>query len=208
MSKITNLKIWPSLSYIPFPKIFWKAYFKVVFRQAIRDTASYQVPISFELWFNQFIVGNNRNVVWPVHASSTVSAPHKIYCGIETSPGYMSGCYIQGFGGIHFGDYTQVGPNLSVISSNHDLTDTRVSISKAVYIGEYCWLGSGCVVLSGVKLGDHTIVAAGDVVTKSFEDGHCVVGGNPAKVIKSGESTRQCNFTRSMMREAAMPKCL
>ena len=125
MIEITNLKIWSGLTFVPFPKIFWKVYFTVVFWQAIRHTASYQVPITFDLWFNQFVLGNNRHVVWPVHASSTVLAPHNIYCGIETSPGYMSGCYIQGFGGIHFGDYTQIGPNVSVISANHDLTDTH-----------------------------------------------------------------------------------
>jgi acetyltransferase-like isoleucine patch superfamily enzyme len=39
-------------------------------------------------------------------------------------------------------------------------------------------------VLSGVKLGDHTVVAANSVVTKSFPDGYCVLAGNPAKIVK------------------------
>lgn len=41
------------------------------------------------------------------------------------------------------------------------------------------------VVLPGVELGDFTIVAAGAVITKSFKDGYCVIGGNPTKVIKT-----------------------
>ena len=40
------------------------------------------------------------------------------------------------------------------------------------------------VVLPGVKLGDHTVVGAGSIVTKSFPEGYCVIAGNPAKMIK------------------------
>jgi len=40
------------------------------------------------------------------------------------------------------------------------------------------------VILPGVHLGDHTIVAAGSVVTKSFPQGNCILGGVPAKVVK------------------------
>lgn len=51
-------------------------------------------------------------------------------------------------------------------------------------IGDKCWIGMNSVILPGVVLGDNTIVGAGSVVTKSFENGHCVVAGNPAKLIK------------------------
>ena len=40
------------------------------------------------------------------------------------------------------------------------------------------------VILPGVVLGDHTIVGAGSVVTRSFEEGHCVIAGVPARKIK------------------------
>ncbi|MBS7109518.1 MAG: hypothetical protein KH076_09760 [Streptococcus sp.] len=41
------------------------------------------------------------------------------------------------------------------------------------------------VILPGVILGDHTIVGAGAVVTHSFPDGYCIIGGNPARIIKA-----------------------
>ena len=41
------------------------------------------------------------------------------------------------------------------------------------------------VILPGVVLGENTIVGAGSVVTKRFEQGHCVVVGNPARIIKT-----------------------
>ena len=47
-----------------------------------------------------------------------------------------------------------------------------------------CWIGFNAVILPGVILGDNTIVGAGSIVTKSFESGHCVIAGNPAKIIK------------------------
>lgn len=44
--------------------------------------------------------------------------------------------------------------------------------------------GGGVTILPGVTIADNTVVAAGAVVTKSFSAGS-IVGGNPAKVIKS-----------------------
>lgn len=51
-------------------------------------------------------------------------------------------------------------------------------------IGRNCWIGMNAVILPGVKLGDYTIVGAGAVVTHSFPEGYCVIGGVPAKKIK------------------------
>ena len=53
-----------------------------------------------------------------------------------------------------------------------------------IVLGEQCWIGMNSVILPGVKLGIHTIVGAGSVVTKSFEDGFCIIAGNPAKIIR------------------------
>lgn len=41
------------------------------------------------------------------------------------------------------------------------------------------------VILPNVILGDHTIVAANSVVTKSFPDGYSVLAGSPARIIKA-----------------------
>ena len=102
----------------------------------------------------------------------------------------MPGCYIQGIGQIVIGDYTQIAPNVGIISANHDLYDNRKHIEAKVAIGKYCWIGMGAVILPGVVLGDYTIVGANAVVTKSFSDGYCVIGGSPAKLIKRLERER------------------
>ena len=43
------------------------------------------------------------------------------------------------------------------------------------------------VILPGVTLGNHTIVGAGSIVTKSFSEGNCIIAGNPAKKIRDFE---------------------
>jgi len=152
----------------------------------IRDTTDYQCRINFGLWFKQKVLnwGGNREAYWPVHWTSKIYDVDRIVVGVDAYPGYMNGCYIQGKGGIEIGDYTQVAPNVAIVSANHDLYDTRKHIEAPVHVGKYCWIGAGATILPGTNLGDWTIVGAGAVVTKSFPDGFCVIAGNPARVIK------------------------
>ena len=44
-----------------------------------------------------------------------------------------------------------------------------------------------CTILPGVTIGNNVVVAAGAVVTKDVPD-NCVVGGVPAKIIKTNEN--------------------
>ena len=154
--------------------------------RSIYETRDTQTPITLGIWFRQKILGYNRGAYWPMHSTSSVSGyPGNIYCGIETCPGYMPGCYIQAIGTIYVGDYTQIGPGVGIISANHDLHDSRKHSPSEVRIGAYGWIGMNAVILPGVKLGDFTIVGAGAVVTKSFEEGYCVLAGNPARIVRT-----------------------
>jgi len=157
--------------------ITWLPYFSF-----IRQTTDYQCTVNFWSWAIQkiFNIGGNRRAYWPVHWTSKVYDPENIVIGIDAYPGYMQGCYIQGKGGIVIGDYTQIAPNVVIVSANHDLYDSRLHINEQVSIGKYCWIGAGAKIMPGVVLGDWTIVGAGAVVTKSFADGYCVIGGVPA----------------------------
>lgn len=55
--------------------------------------------------------------------------------------------------------------------------------SGGVHIGHDVWLGSGCIILSGVSIGHGAVVAAHAVVTKNVPP-YAIVGGNPARVIR------------------------
>ncbi|KAF0202278.1 MAG: hypothetical protein FD170_2004 [Bacteroidetes bacterium] len=153
----------------------------------IKETQTANDRISFKRWYKQRILGYNREAYWPVHYTSRVVGAHNILVGIGTNPGFNPGCYIQGSGKLYFGNYTTVGQNTGILSGGHDIYDHRILFGKDTRIGSYCWIGMNSVILPGVTLGDLTVVAAGSVVTKSFPDGYCIIGGNPAKIIKSLE---------------------
>ena len=140
--------------------------------------------IIFIFGFQQKILGFNRHVPWPVHRSSTVKECSKIYPGTR-APGFSKNCHIDGRNGIVFGNNAWVGPNVKIISMNHDLNNfNEYTNGKPIKIGDNCWLGASSIILAEVQLGEHTIVAAGAIVTKSFPEGNQVLGGNPAKVLK------------------------
>jgi acetyltransferase-like isoleucine patch superfamily enzyme len=169
---------------------------RIPYFRFIRDTTDYQNKINFDSWFKQKILncGGNRKAYWPVHWTSKVFDQENILVGVDAYPGIMGGCYIQGQGGIMIGDYTQIAPNVVIVSSNHDFYDNRRHIMIPVKIGKYCWIGAGAKIMPGVELGDWTIVGAGAVVTKSFSDGYCVIAGVPAIIIKHLEKEKCIPF--------------
>lgn len=150
----------------------------------------FQLRLLLKCFFVQKVLGFNRNVRWPVHWSSRIMAPARIDRG-DRCPGLSMGCHIDGRNGIRFGKNVWVGPRASIISMNHDQNDFHSYISgEPVEIGDNCWLAANSVVLAEVKLGPHTIVAAGSVVTKSFEEGNQVLAGVPARVVKKLDDYR------------------
>ena len=56
--------------------------------------------------------------------------------------------------------------------------------SAPVVIGDNVWIGMNAVILKGVTIGDNCVIAAGAVVTKSVE-ANLLVGGNPARIIRT-----------------------
>ncbi|MBC7389352.1 MAG: acyltransferase [Opitutaceae bacterium] len=152
--------------------------------------------MAFDFWFKQKVLnlGGNKKAYWPVHSTSQVYDEENILVGIDAYPGIMKGCYIQGKGGISIGDYTQIAPNVVIVSANHDVYDSRKHTAAPVIIGKYCWIGAGAKIMPGVTLGDWTIVGAGAVVTKNFIHGHCIIGGVPAKMIKELEKEKCIPF--------------
>lgn len=162
----------------------------------IRETTDYQGYVNFEFWFKQKILnwGGNKKAYWPVHWTSKVYDVENILVGIDAYPGIMNGCYITGRGGLSIGDYTQIAPNVIIVTANHDPYDTRNHITAPVKIGRYCWIGAGAKIMPGVELGDWTVVGAGAVVTSSFPEGHCIIGGVPARKLKDLEKEKCIPF--------------
>ena len=86
-------------------------------------------------------------------------------------------------GGITIDDGVMIGPNVRIVTDNHDFQDRMVLRCKPVHIGKNAWIGVGAIILPGVTVGENAVIAAGAVVTKDVEP-NTIVGGNPAKFIK------------------------
>ena len=90
----------------------------------------------------------------------------------------------MGAGGITIDDGVMIGPNVRIVTDNHDFQNRMVLRCKPVYIGSNAWIGIGAIILPGVTIGENAVVAAGAVVTKDVAP-NTIVGGNPAKFIKN-----------------------
>jgi acetyltransferase-like isoleucine patch superfamily enzyme len=98
---------------------------------------------------------------------------------------FNTGCSFQDRGGIHIGEGSLIGMNVTIATLNHGLPlETRnTTYASPVTIGKNVWIGSNATILPGVTVGDNSVIAAGAVVTKEVPE-NMVVAGVPEKVVK------------------------
>ena len=85
--------------------------------------------------------------------------------------------------GVHIGDHTIVTPGARIFS--HDFVGANHVDN---HIGSKCFIGANAIILPGVTIGDHCVVAAGSVVKDDVPD-RSMVAGNPAKIVRSDIKT-------------------
>jgi acetyltransferase-like isoleucine patch superfamily enzyme len=96
-------------------------------------------------------------------------------------------CTFYDLGGLDIADDVMIGPNVSIITAGHPLEPSQrraVTIGKPIVIERNVWIAAGAIIIGGVTVGEHSVVAAGSVVTK-IVPANTLVGGNPARVIRS-----------------------
>lgn len=106
----------------------------------------------------------------------------------------ISGATIYARELIEIGDDTNIGGNVKILDNDfHPLEeeDRRLDVKekigvRPVKIGKNCFIGCNALILKGTELGDGCVVGAGAVVSGKFE-AHCVIAGNPARVIRKCE---------------------
>lgn len=92
-------------------------------------------------------------------------------------------------GPVTIGCHVNLAQGITVTALNHNFEDSDKRIDEQgvsttpVIIEDDIWIGANAVILPGVTIGNHSVVAAGAVVTKNIPP-HSLVAGVPAKIIK------------------------
>ena len=113
----------------------------------------------------------------------------KLKVGDNSAIGKRSEISLNG-GEITIGNFVRIASNVFITNANHAFskTDTPIMeqevVIRNVIIEDDVWIGHAAIILPGVSIGKGAIVAAGSVVTKNVE-AFTIVGGNPARFIKS-----------------------
>jgi len=117
-----------------------------------------------------------------------------IFIGEDSLVGEYS--VVRGQGGVHIGDRVYTSPFSQIIAVNHVFDDPERPFveqgitAEGITIEDDVWIGSGAIITDGVRIGKGAVIAAGAVVTRDVP-AHTIVGGVPARVIKSidGQTT-------------------
>lgn len=135
-----------------------------------------------EVLFNKIMNNKGKNI----NVQGGVKVNGKIILGNNSGIGRNSVLN----GKITIGDNVMIGPEVHMYARNHKTSDTSIPMikqgfeeMKEIIIGDDVWIRSKSYNSSRSKIGNGCIIGAGAVVTKSFDD-YCVIGGNPAKLLK------------------------
>lgn len=98
-------------------------------------------------------------------------------------------CYVDALGGITIGDNVSIAHASSLVAFEHGFDDVTVPIKynplkpAPIEISSDVWVGCGVRILSGSKIGERTVIAAGAVVPRGEYSGG-IYGGVPVKLLK------------------------
>jgi maltose O-acetyltransferase len=98
---------------------------------------------------------------------------------------------------LTIGDNVMMAPGVIILTMNHEFENPNVPMidqgyvaAQGVVIEDDVWLCTNCIILPGCRLGKGSIIAAGAVVTKDVPP-YAIVGGNPAKFLRTRGEKRQ-----------------
>ena len=143
--------------------------------------------IKFRSWCYKFILKKFKNN-FRITDGVTIILPEKLEIGegVSIHENSLLACH----GGIKIGDYCALGSNLIISTSEHIHSDINTLIKKqgikteSVEIGKNVWIGARVTVLSGVKIGENSIIGASSLVNKDVPP-NTVYAGTPAKFLKN-----------------------
>jgi len=161
---------------------WWFRQFRFLYVKRGKKSVIYRSVRKDIVPFNKFILGE-RSVIEDY--SIVNNAVGDVIIGDRTRIGFGNTV----IGPVQIGNDVSFAQNVTITGLNHNFQDVAVPISnqgistKPVIIDDDVWIGANSVILPGVSIGKHSIIAAGSIVTRSAPP-YSVSAGNPARVIK------------------------
>lgn len=135
------------------------------------------------------LVAGDEFRVWSGHRQTLVCGWGRIRVGDRVF--LNSGVVIFSTVAVTIGDDVALAGEVYVMDSSSHGIEGRPAHEAPVSIGAGSWIGARSIVLPGVTIGKRVMVAAGSVVTRDVPD-DCLVGGNPARVIRKLDYPSYC----------------
>ena len=161
---------------------WWLRLFQFTYMKRGKKSVIYRSVRKDVVPFNRFVLGEYS----VIEDFSTINnAVGDVLVGNRTRVG-MGNTII---GPVRIGNHVNLAQNITVSGLNHNFQDVSVTIDQQgvstvpITIKDNVWIGANSVILPGVTIGEHVVVAAGSVVTRSVPD-YSVCAGSPARVIK------------------------
>lgn len=88
----------------------------------------------------------------------------------------------------------RTGDSHSIISRE---SNERINYAEDVTIGDHVWIAAHCTLLKGSVIPAESIVATGSIVTKKYSTTGIIIGGNPARKLKSGITWTRKNIYKT-----------
>lgn len=177
-----------------------KPWYKDKLGQLVKEVITCVFSISFiKASLSSFAYYLHEQVMWRkyirnkgnfrIHARASIRNAQNIYLG-ENVRITMDCCiWAEQNSKIIFGDNVLVGPGVKMFCGNHGTKRNGTPMvfqdrsENDIIIGNDVWIGANSILVSGAKINDGAIIAAGSVVTKEIP-AYAIAAGSPAKVIK------------------------
>ncbi|HBK72106.1 MAG TPA: acyltransferase [Flavobacteriaceae bacterium] len=164
-----------------FSRFLWILYNQ--YQYGYFDRIRKYIKVSF---WKQYFKTTGENLV--IHPSVLIRGAHNISIGNNVNINH--GAELYGAGGLTIGNGSMIAYHVMIFTdsrkfkSDQLLKSLKGRIVKPVKIGEDVWIGAGALIMPGVIIANHAIIAAGSVVTTNISEWE-IAGGNPAKKIGS-----------------------
>ena len=168
-----------------------KSYLYLKYHGVLFDSNTY-VKKNFEIRKSKdSVIQLGKNCVIQEYVFFLLTKPNpKLTIGNNVSIGRSTIIAIKDH--LKIGDNTEIAANVFICDQSHGieigkLITEQKSLIEKVVIGEDVWIGTGSVILKGVKIGNGSVIGANSLVNSDIPE-YQIWGGNPAKFIKNIKS--------------------